>query len=405
MPGAALLPAAPVPRCTGNRGVPMRTAIVTGDYMMPGQTYVNRHIEHLFGGDTVVIASEFTGTDPLAKPGFYLRDVHRPVADRIASPVTKTWNRLARGTSRVPYGATRAALIAFLRAQRVEALLAEFGTKGLWVAHLARQIGLPCFCYFRGADASFTLRKPSRVRGYRHMVPQLTGVFAVSRFLLDNLAAIGITHPNAHVVPSGVDVRRFAPGTKVPGSHVAIGRMVEKKAPRTTLRAFAEATRDAPRARLRFIGDGPELEPTRALARDLGVMDRVSFDGALPHDQVRAALAETEVFLQHSVTASDGNTEGLPTAIQEAMASGCLVISTRHAGIPEAVDHGVNGWLCDEHDEAGFAALIASGTAPGSDARVASMRAAARATAEARFDNRALLAQVEKVMRSAVRPA
>ena len=374
----------------------MRTAIVTGDYMMPGQTFVNRHVEHLFGGDTVVVANGHTGLDPLSKPGFYLKDVRRPVSDRLASPVAKTWNRLARGTSRVPYGAARAGLVDFLRAERVEALLAEFGTKGLWVAHLARQIGLPCYCYFRGADASFTLRKPSRVRGYRHMVPQLTGVFAVSRFLLDNLAALGITHPNAHVVPSGVDVRRFVPGDKIPGSHVAIGRMVEKKAPRITLRAFAEATRDDPAARLRFIGEGPELAPTRALAAELGVLDRVSFDGALPHDEVRQALARAEVFLQHSVTGADGNAEGLPTAIQEAMASGCLVISTRHAGIPEAVDHGETGFLVAEHDADGFARLIAE--ARTRDA--AAMRAAARRVAETRFDNDVLIRRVEEVMRA-----
>ena len=375
----------------------MKTCIVTSDYFVQGETFINRHIEHMFGGDTCILCGRFNGKDPLSKPLFERR-APLSVADRLRAPLAMGWNALVEGTGRLPFGDNARALETWLRAERVEVILAEFGTQALVVAQLANRMGLPVFSYFRGTDASRALRSAQRVRSYKRMMPRLDGVFSVSQFLLDNLARHGVSHPNAHVVPSGVDIRRFTPGPKRPGSFLAVGRMVEKKAPRVTLRAFAAAARGR-EAHLTFIGDGPLLDPCRALARDLGVADQVTFAGALPHDAVRAALAETEIFLQHSVTARDGNTEGLPTAIQEALSAGCIPVSTWHAGIPEAVEDGVNGLLVPEWDEAAFADRIAR-LLDMSDR--GQMTEAARRTAIAKFDNAVLLDKVETILRDTV---
>ena len=372
----------------------MKTCIVTSDYFVPGETFINRHIEHIFGGDTCVLAGRSNGTDPLGKPLFVRRAPLSP-GDRLRAPFAMGWNAAVEGTGRLPFGDARARLAAWLRAERVEVILDEFGTQALVVAKLAQELGIPCFTYFRGTDASFALRSRQIVRAYRRMMPRLAGVFSVSRFLLDNLARHGVTHPNAHVVPSGVDIRRFSPGEKSPGSFLAVGRMVEKKAPQVTLRAFAAAARDRD-AHLTMIGDGPLLETCRSLAKDLGIAPQVTFTGALPHDAVRDHLARTEVFLQHSVTAKNGNTEGLPTAIQEALACGCITLSTLHAGIPEAVEDSVNGLLVPEWDESAFADRIGQLL---DMADRSAMTRAARDTAVARFDNARLLAKVETTIR------
>lgn len=377
----------------------MRTAIVTGDYFVLGETFVNRHIQHLFGGQTCVVTGRFHGTDPLGKPMF-VRRTRLGLGDLAVAPYWMLRNRVRLGTSRPPFGAQERALTEFLRAHRVEAILAEFGTQALAIYTLGEELGLPVFSYFRGTDASKTLRSRRIVRAYQKMMPHLTGIIAVSQFLLDNLAAHDITHPNARVIPSGVDVRRFLPGAKRPGSFLAVGRFVEKKAPLTTVRAFAEATRDRPETTLEMVGDGPLLGAARALASELGLGDRAIFPGALPHEAVRERLATAEVFLQHSVTARDGNTEGLPTAIQEALAAGCVTIATRHAGIPEAVEDGVNGFLVAEHDTADYTARIAQLLSEG---RQEAMARAARATATERFDNARLLAQLETAMTESVR--
>ncbi|MBU2962181.1 glycosyltransferase [Citreicella sp. C3M06] len=375
----------------------MKTCIVTSDFHVPGETFINRHIEHAFGGDTCVLTGRFNGADPFGKP-LFVRRAPLSTADKLRAPFAMGWNAAIEGTGRLPFGDNRQRLADWLHAQQVQVILAEFGTQALVVAKLGAALNIPVFTYFRGTDASFALRSKQIVRAYKRMMPRLAGVFSVSQFLLDNLATHGVTHPNAHVVPSGVDIRRFTPGPKTPGSFLAVGRMVEKKAPQVTLRAFASAARGR-EAHLTFIGDGPLLESCKAMAADLGIAAQVTFTGALPHDQVRAHLTTTETFLQHSVTAKNGNTEGLPTAIQEALACGCITLSTWHAGIPEAVEHGINGLLVDEWDEQGFASGI---TQLLNMSDRSAMTAAARATAVAKFDNAVLLAKVETVIRDTI---
>ncbi|WP_068110344.1 glycosyltransferase [Tropicimonas marinistellae] len=372
----------------------MKSCIATGDFYRPGETFINRHIQHLFGGETCVVAGRYHGENPLGRPVFERRK-RAGSADLLIAPYWLAHNTLVHGTSRLPFGRAKRELAQFWRDNGVAFVLAEFGTQALAVAPLAGEMGIPAFTYFRGTDASKHLRRTHIQKAYRKLMPKLAGVFSVSQFLIDNLAAEGIRHPNAHVIPSGVNTARFRPGDKRPSSFLAVGRFVEKKAPLVTLRAFAEATRNHPEARLEMIGDGPLLEDCRARARDLGAADRVTFPGAMAHDYVRERLSQTAVFLQHSVTAADGNTEGLPTAIQEALACGCITISTRHAGIPEAVDHGLNGFLVEEWDETGFAAQIERVLSEG---RQSEMEAAARATAEARFDNAKLLTKLERVI-------
>ncbi|MDU8910322.1 glycosyltransferase [Aestuariicoccus sp. MJ-SS9] len=376
----------------------MRTAIGTSDYHVSGETFINRHIDLLFGGDTVVVCGRFNGDNPYGKPVFARRA--RPSgADILTAPFWTLWNRMVHSTTRLPYGQAKRDLATFLRDQKVELVLAEFGTQALALAPLANELDIPIFTYFRGTDASKALRAARIQSAYRKMMPRLAGVISVSQFLLDNLARHGVTHPNAHVIPSGVDVRRFVPGDKIPLRCLAVGRFVEKKAPLVTLRAFAEATRDRPEAHLDFIGDGPLLAPAQTLATELGVTGKVTFHGARPHDDVRAALAHAQFFLQHSITAADGNTEGLPTAIQEAMASGCVTVSTRHAGIPEAIDEGQTGFLVDEHDAEGFTAAIAEAmNRPDAD----EMARRARTVAESRFDNNALLEKLEATIRGSL---
>ena len=376
----------------------MRTCIATGRYFWRGETFINRHIERLFRGNTVVVCQLFQEENPYNKKVFAMRGNHLSVKDRIVAPGALLANRLRHGSGRQPFGSTRRDLIAFLRDQQVDIILAEFGTQALTLAPLANEMGLPIFSYFRGYDASKALRHTRKQEAYRRMMSRLAGVFSVSQFLLDNLARHGIRHPNAHVIPSGVDVGYFRPAEKRPLSCLAVGRFVEKKAPQITLRAFAEAAVDQPDARLDFVGDGPLLQACRALAAELGVAGRVTFHGSQPHEFVREKLATAQFFLQHSITAEDGNTEGLPTAIQEAMAAGCVVVSTRHAGIPEAVEEGSTGFLVDEHDQAGFAQAV-RGALTRDDA--AAMAVRAREVATARFDNEILLKRLEaEIMRS-----
>jgi glycosyltransferase involved in cell wall biosynthesis len=99
-----------------------------------------------------------------------------------------------------------------------------------------------------------------------------------------------------------------------------------------------------------MVGDGPLLKTCQELARKLTIDNQVQFAGVHTRRSVAKLLRLSRAFVQHSVTAGNGDTEGLPLAILEAGAAGLPVISTRHAGIPDAVIEGENGLLVDEGD-------------------------------------------------------
>jgi glycosyltransferase involved in cell wall biosynthesis len=104
-----------------------------------------------------------------------------------------------------------------------------------------------------------------------------------------------------------------------------------------------------------MIGDGPLLGPCKNLACALQIADFVEFLGAQPPDVVAREMKRARAFVQHSVAGSDGNSEGTPVSILEAMATGLPVISTNHAGIPDVVIDGHSGLLVDECDVEGMA--------------------------------------------------
>ena len=123
---------------------------------------------------------------------------------------------------------------------------------------------------------------------------------------------------------------------------------------------------------------------------------RVTLHGALDHAACGALMRRAAVFAQHSVTASNGDTEGFPVAIAEAMASALPVVATRHSGIPEGVVDGETGLLVAEGDVAAMGAALARLLAdPGLAAR---MGAAGRARARATLDQETARARLRDIL-------
>ncbi|MEO7522920.1 MAG: glycosyltransferase, partial [Ferruginibacter sp.] len=136
---------------------------------------------------------------------------------------------------------------------------------------------------------------------------------------------------------------------------VAVGRFVEKKAPEQTINAFKKVVGEFPDARLVMAGDGFLLGPSKALAESLGLQNNIEFPGALSREAVQQLFTRSIAFIQHSVVAKNGDSEGTPVAILEAQAAGLPVISTFHAGIPEVVANEETGLLVEENDVEGMA--------------------------------------------------
>jgi glycosyltransferase involved in cell wall biosynthesis len=192
---------------------------------------------------------------------------------------------------------------------------------------------------------------------YRELFDQAAALIVVSRPMREALLTLGAPACKTHYCPNGVDPDRFGPGEpdQAPPTFLAVGRFVEKKAPQLTIAAFASVWHRHPEARLRMIGDGRLQGVCADLAQGLGIGEAVSFLGKQPHHAVAEEMRNSRAFVQHSLIASDGNSEGMPCSILEASASGLPVVSTRHAGIPEVVVDGETGFLVAERDVEGMA--------------------------------------------------
>jgi colanic acid/amylovoran biosynthesis glycosyltransferase len=141
--------------------------------------------------------------------------------------------------------------------------------------------------------------------------------------------------------------------------------LIEKKGLATTLRAFAQFHQVFPESVLTIAGEGPQLEQLQALARELGIASAVSFPGFVSQHKLRDLFYSSQIFLHPSQTARDGNQEGVPNSMLEAMATGLPVFATSHGGIPEAVENGASGILVQERDDEALAnAIISAAKAP-----------------------------------------
>jgi colanic acid/amylovoran biosynthesis glycosyltransferase len=249
--------------------------------------------------------------------------------------------------------------------RRYDAIHCQFGPSGA-MASLLRRAGVlegPIWVAFYGYDIT---REP-RLRGpglYRELFEDASWILPNSEYLAQLLREAGAPPAKIAVHRLGIEVSRFAEVDRsardphAPWRAIAVGRFVEKKGFEFLIRAVAAAGERAGRLEVALIGDGPLRPELERLASDLGVTDRVRFVGWLSREAMPRAMAEADCMVAPSVTAADGDMEGLPLVIVEAMATGLPVIGTRHSGIPEAVLDGQNGLIVEERDVAGLAEAI-----------------------------------------------
>lgn len=141
-------------------------------------------------------------------------------------------------------------------------------------------------------------------------------------------------------------------------SLLTVGRLVEKKGIEYGIRAAAILKRNYANIRYTIVGDGPLRRELEQLIDELDLGDEVKLVGAKKRDEVTQLRDQADVLLAPSVTTYDGNREGIPVTIMEAMATGLCVVSTRHSGIGELIEDGVSGLLLDEREIEGLAQAV-----------------------------------------------
>jgi len=189
----------------------------------------------------------------------------------------------------------------------------------------------------------------------RRKVADAQMVVAISEYNRDLLSRPAAGSTPIHVVHCGIDTAAYPYRSRQippdgPVRALTVASLQAYKGHAVLFRALAIGGPAVDRITVDLIGDGVLRDELQRLAIDLGIAERIRFHGSRTESEVRAALADADLFILPSVVAPDGQMEGLPVALMEALASGVSTVSTALSGIPEIVVDGVTGMLARPDD-------------------------------------------------------
>ena len=179
-------------------------------------------------------------------------------------------------------------------------------------------------------------------------------IITISDFNLNYLVKqLGIEPDKIELIRYSIDTSRFhreMPPTNDKPIIMSVGQLVEKKGHDVLLRACADLKSWGYSFECNIIGAGPLLQELTALRDDLGLKDDVHFRGHIHHSELPTYHREADVFALACVRAKNGNMDGIPLAIQEAMAMSIPVVTTKVSGIPELILNGDTGFIVEPGD-------------------------------------------------------
>jgi glycosyltransferase involved in cell wall biosynthesis len=252
-----------------------------------------------------------------------------------------------------------------------------FGQIAVHLLPLIRAWENPSIVSFHGADVTVDMNKPAYREAAQQMLAAVKLVLVRSESLKRALTNLGCDPKKIELQRTGIPLEEFpfherSFPTNGEWRFVQAGRLIEKKGLPVSFRAFAVFLRQYPNATLTIAGEGPLLGDLQKLARELSIDERVLFAGFTSQKELRDIYYGSHIFLHPSQTGHDGNQEGVPNSMLEAMATGLPVFATQHGGIPEAIENGVSGVLVPERDHEALAqALLNAARDPGFLSRIA----------------------------------
>lgn len=246
---------------------------------------------------------------------------------------------------------------------------AHFGDSGLVAAKLK---GWPfckarLFVTFHGYDIG-RLMQGKNVNFYRRLFQDADKLLAVNEVFCRRLVEAGGEPTKVLLHHVGVDTSQLCahpialPRDDSTLQVTSVGRLVKKKGHRVLIEAVAVIVRNYPElnVKVEIIGNGTEYPLLQRHIAAHGLQSNVTLVGDLPHAQVLERLRQCDIYVQPSRTDDNGDCEGIPVALMEAMACGRPVIGTRHSGIPELIEDGVSGLLVDVDNPEQMAHAISS---------------------------------------------
>jgi glycosyltransferase involved in cell wall biosynthesis len=324
-------------------------AFYCATFLKPEMFHIYRQITALRRLTPIVIAQKHENAErfPFAK------------IDIVAKPTTHFWRRFwFRQICNKPWQISAHELreiTSVLNREQAKLLHIFFGHIAVHLLPVIRAWSKPSVVSFHGADVLVDMEKPAYRRATREMLDVVTRAFVRSASLKRAVVELGCDETKIDIVRTGIPLQEFLfCEREFPQNgewrFLQASRLVQKKGIVTTLHAFTAFLRHYPRATLTIAGEGPMLAELKELMRKLKIADRLSLPGFVAPEKLREIYYASHIFLHPSETGSDGNQEGIPNSMLEAMATGLPVFATQHGGIPEAIENGVSGILVPERD-------------------------------------------------------
>jgi glycosyltransferase involved in cell wall biosynthesis len=284
---------------------------------------------------------------------------------RHTETIVYAWQR--RNAEIFPYAQCRIGTEKYLRemlaVDGVQLIHAHYGYVGVSALGFLKKLPVPLITSFYGLDVYQHTRNPVYRWQLRRLFRRGDLFLACSQKMRGDLLKLGAPADKVEVVYGGADPAKFpyafnAYPPDQPVNILMCGRFVEKKGFIYGIRAFLKIAPRRPELRLKIIGTG-RLEPELKQEVESSTSpSQVEFLGGRSHAEYIAEIKKCHIFMSPSVTARNGDSEGLPTVLIEAAAIGRPLLATYHSGIPEIVQEGKNGLLAPERDADALAANI-----------------------------------------------
>jgi colanic acid/amylovoran biosynthesis glycosyltransferase len=368
-----------------------RVAIFCPTFLKPEMLHVYRQVAGLRKVAPVVLAFKRENSEHF--PFEPVRLVHRSSLRWLR----RIWAVQIKKTPQQAYWDEIDSMEALLAAERCQLLHIYFGNNGLFWLPFLRKCPVPALVSFHGADVQVNVDSPAARRLLKDLFTSCVLVLARSESLASALAGLGCPPDKLRIQRAGIPLEIFRHVARQPPTDGAwrllqACRLIEKKGLEWTLHAFSAFLKRYPNANLTVAGAGPLRSSLEKLAADLRIGGRIQFTGFVPQSELLTLYLKSHIFLHPSEQTPNGDREGVPNSLLEAMATGLPCIATRHGGIPEAITHLESGILVPESDLASLADWL-DRLAADDHLRDSLGRNAAR-TIEGKF---ALTTQIEKL--------
>jgi len=356
----------------------MRICFIVGTFPSLSETFIlnqmaglldQGHTIHIFAGtrsDDVIVHEDVIRSGLLNHVRFHNDKPRSPVARlfrflmlfpsamiRAPRPVLRSLNVFRFGREAFSLNLFFKTLV-FLEAKDDDIIFCHFGQNGR-IGLLMREVGAlkgKLVTVFHASDITAYVWREGR-SVYRDLFEKGDLALPISRYAKGKLLELGCPERRIQIHRMGVDLAQFrmimrkrfgTPPLKI----LSVARMVEKKGLEYGLEAVAMLIRDGISCDYTLIGDGPLRRDLEARARGLKLEGHVHFAGWQDSGAVRRCLKDADVFLAPSIRAANGDEEGIPVVLMEAMASRVPVVTTPTGGIRELVEEGKTGFLVEE---------------------------------------------------------